>query len=335
MKKNLAALVAAIVAIPLTATAFGEKSYESDKWRDNRWYITPFGGYVFSDSDRKADDGWQVGAAIGKPVSEKWNLELRGCYEELDKESNGPGDYENWGMSIDGHWYFLRKHGIHNWGGIQPYVILGAGFIQDDVDGTSDDDYSFMGSAGLGVNWAFSDWGRPVADARYRYDYNHGDIRGESNLQDVVVSVGLQILFGATPVVAAAPVVAAPIVVAPEPEPMQHTFDLSADALFGFDSAELTAVGRARVDEIVNTVRGTGFTATSIEITGYTDPLGSEGYNLGLSEQRVDVVRDYLISQGISPSVTMYAKGLGETQLKITEAECRSQGRAGTTSALI
>lgn len=50
----VAVLITVIGAVPLTA--FGEKSYQADEWRDSRWYLTPFGGYVFSDDDRKAAD---------------------------------------------------------------------------------------------------------------------------------------------------------------------------------------------------------------------------------------------------------------------------------------
>jgi len=338
MKKQtvMAVLVAATAATPIAA--FGEKSYQADEWRDNRWYITPFGGYVFSDDDRKAADdegSWQVGAAIGKPVSEKWNLELRGFYEELD-EDNGPGKYENWGMTLDGHWYFLRNRGVNDWGGFQPYLILGAGFMQDKVDDIDKDDYSFIANGGLGVNWAFSNWGRLVADARYRWDDNSGDILDEDDFQDVVVSLGLQIPLGAAPVVAAAPVV----MPEPEPqpvvvEPVQHSFELSADALFSFDSSELTALGRSRIDEIVKTVRGTGFTANSVEITGHTDPLGPEAYNQTLSEQRAEVVRDYLVSQDIPSTVEVTTRGVGEAQPKVTVEECRARGEARTKSALI
>ena len=332
----MAVLVAATATAPFAA--FGAESYQAEKWRDNRWYITPFGGYVIGDDDRRAEDDPQVGAAIGKPVSEKWNLEARGFYEELDQEHNGPGKYENWGMTLDGHWYFLRNRGVNEWGGFQPYVILGAGFMQDKVDDLDKDDYSFIANGGLGVNWAFSKWARLVADARYRWDDNSGDILDEDDFQDVVLSLGLQIPLGAAPVVAAAPVV----MPEPEPEPqpvvaapVQHSLELSADALFAFGSSELTALGRSRIDEIVNTVRGTGFTANSVEITGHTDPLGPEAYNQTLSEQRAEVVRDYLVSQDIPSTVVVSTRGVGETQPKVTVEECRARGEASTKSALI
>jgi OOP family OmpA-OmpF porin len=121
---------------------------------------------------------------------------------------------------------------------------------------------------------------------------------------------------------------------APKPEPVSRSFEISADGMFAFDSAELTAVGRSRIDEVVRAVRGTGFSATSIGITGYTDPLGTEAYNQQLSERRAAVVRNYLVSQGVSPGIVT-AEGRGESNLKVTEADCRAKGQAKTRAALI
>jgi outer membrane protein OmpA-like peptidoglycan-associated protein len=49
-----------------------------------------------------------------------------------------------------------------------------------------------------------------------------------------------------------------------------------------------------------------------LEVEGHTDSVGSEAYNQRLSELRAQAVRDYLISQGISPA-NITARGFGET----------------------
>ena len=49
-----------------------------------------------------------------------------------------------------------------------------------------------------------------------------------------------------------------------------------------------------------------------IEIQGYTDNVGSEQYNLRLSQIRADFVKSYLISKGISPD-RLQAVGYGES----------------------
>ncbi len=51
---------------------------------------------------------------------------------------------------------------------------------------------------------------------------------------------------------------------------------------------------------------------TKVEIQGHTDNIGSDQYNLKLSERRAQTVRDYLVSKGIDPS-RLTVKGYGET----------------------
>jgi OmpA-OmpF porin, OOP family len=49
-----------------------------------------------------------------------------------------------------------------------------------------------------------------------------------------------------------------------------------------------------------------------IELGGHTDNVGSAASNLKLSQDRANVVRDYLLSKGIAPE-RVYAKGYGMT----------------------
>lgn len=49
----------------------------------------------------------------------------------------------------------------------------------------------------------------------------------------------------------------------------------------------------------------------TVSIVGYTDSVGSEDYNLGLSQRRADSVRSYLLDQGVSSS-RLAASGRGE-----------------------
>ena len=105
--------------------------------------------------------------------------------------------------------------------------------------------------------------------------------------------------------------------------------------MFAFDSAQLTPVGRSRLDTMLAGARQAGITSvTSMTISGHTDPLGSDAHNQKLSEQRAAVVRDYLTSQGV-PSGVVRTEGRGEAQLLVTEADCKGKGEAKTRQALI
>jgi outer membrane protein OmpA-like peptidoglycan-associated protein len=48
-------------------------------------------------------------------------------------------------------------------------------------------------------------------------------------------------------------------------------------------------------------------------VEGHTDNTGSDSYNLKLSQQRADAVRQYLLAKGIS-GTRIEAKGFGEMQ---------------------
>jgi OOP family OmpA-OmpF porin len=107
--------------------------------------------------------------------------------------------------------------------------------------------------------------------------------------------------------------------------------ELAADALFAFNKAILTRQGEAALNNLVQDLRSGS--VSSIQVVGHTDPLGSDAYNMQLSEQRANSVAQHLASQGV-PADRIRAEGRGETQLKVTEEECAAQG-AKTRPALI
>jgi len=107
------------------------------------------------------------------------------------------------------------------------------------------------------------------------------------------------------PVPAPAPVAAAP---AAPPAPLR----ISADALFAFDSAELSDAGRAKLDEVVAQL-GARASTVALTVTGFTDRIGSDAYNQQLSRRRAEAVRDYLVARGIPPAAVR-AEGRGSAQ---------------------
>ena len=113
--------------------------------------------------------------------------------------------------------------------------------------------------------------------------------------------------------------------------PATRTTGLSADTLFAFNKAMLTRQGEVALDNLLQDLRS--ISVSSIQVIGHTDPLGSDAYNMQLSEERANSVARYLASQGV-PADRIRAEGRGETQLKVTPEECAAQG-AKTRSALI
>ncbi|MEG1832060.1 MAG: OmpA family protein [Burkholderiaceae bacterium] len=338
-KIALAVLMAVTAMTPLAAKA--QMKFEADRWWDNRWYVTPFGSYTLSDGDRKTDDAWGYGLSLGKSISPNWNLELRGQYETMDPKLSNGSQFKVWTAGLDLHWFFLGREGYSRHNDLQPYLIGGIGAIRDKAAGQSAT--SFMADAGMGVLWPFSDWGRLFVDGRYRFDQNHNNLVSHTSFGDWIFSAGLQIPLGKVPEVAA-PVRAAPVMVAPPPpapppppppQPVSRKFELLADAMFAFNSTVLSEAGKGHVNAMLTELNNAGVTSlSSITVIGFTDPIGSPQYNLKLSAERANAVRDYLVASGV-PASLIATEGLGEAQLKITEADCASQGKSRPRSALI
>ncbi|RAO78403.1 hypothetical protein CA260_08395 [Dyella jiangningensis] len=100
--------------------------------------------------------------------------------------------------------------------------------------------------------------------------------------------------------------VPAPSVATPKPRVF------SGDALFAFDSAELSEGGRQALDDLADELNGQGHAFRDVRIAGYTDRLGSHAYNQELSERRARAVREYLVTRGVASSL-ITARGYGES----------------------
>lgn len=80
---------------------------------------------------------------------------------------------------------------------------------------------------------------------------------------------------------------------------------------FEFDSDRLTEEAKEILNKVADTLAA--YPEIDVEVAGHTDYVGSEGYNLGLSERRAIVVKDYLAGRGIDPD-RMSPVGYGRTQ---------------------
>jgi outer membrane protein OmpA-like peptidoglycan-associated protein len=97
--------------------------------------------------------------------------------------------------------------------------------------------------------------------------------------------------------------------VAAVPEPKLERYTLSARELFEFDKSALR-MPQPKLDEIADVLKKHPKIA-DVDITGYTDRLGSETYNLELSLRRAQAVKEYLVGKGVEPG-RLRANGKGE-----------------------
>lgn len=84
---------------------------------------------------------------------------------------------------------------------------------------------------------------------------------------------------------------------------------------FEVNSATLTSGSGALLDEIADVIKKNRI--RKLLITGHTDSTATEEYNLKLSTNRANAVKDYLVRRGVEPSV-LVAQGMGKRKPKAT-----------------
>jgi len=132
--------------------------------------------------------------------------------------------------------------------------------------------------------------------------------RAFSDAQQRVVAVQVTLRDAARALSACAAPVAAPVAA-----PAQ-VIALPADTLFAFDRgdlAALSAAGRAELERLAAQLRGQQQVGR-LQVSGYSDRLGSRAYNLRLSQQRAQTVTRLL--RGLGVSVPIDTRGLGSVQ---------------------
>ncbi|GAA3949447.1 hypothetical protein GCM10022383_28960 [Microbacterium soli] len=90
----------------------------------------------------------------------------------------------------------------------------------------------------------------------------------------------------------------------------EETVDISADVLFDFDEATITAAADRALDDVAARIRASG--ARSATVIGHTDSTGDEAYNQDLSERRAHAVEQALKSR--LPGIALAVEGRGETE---------------------
>lgn len=107
----------------------------------------------------------------------------------------------------------------------------------------------------------------------------------------------------------------------PAAEPVKlKNIELSADALFAFDSARLkNEASKAEIDKLIAQINSAHLTITKIVVSGHTDRLGPTAYNQSLSEKRAESIVKYLITKGITSRIESIGNG---SRYPVTKTQC-------------
>jgi OOP family OmpA-OmpF porin len=113
------------------------------------------------------------------------------------------------------------------------------------------------------------------------------------------------------PAAAPAPAAVVPVPAPVAPATVASKVTYAADAFFDFDKSVIKPEGKAKLDDLVDKIKGINLEV--IIAVGHTDSVGSDSYNQKLSVRRSEAVKAYLVSKGIEKN-RVYTEGKGEKQ---------------------
>lgn len=80
---------------------------------------------------------------------------------------------------------------------------------------------------------------------------------------------------------------------------------------FDFNRSDLKINASAIIDKYLSSI-GENYIIETVSLSGYTDKIGSNGYNNRLSFKRVGAVKNYLVGKSVKPEMVISEKGLGK-----------------------
>ncbi|HHE9447452.1 TPA: porin OmpA [Haemophilus influenzae 10810] len=121
----------------------------------------------------------------------------------------------------------------------------------------------------------------------------------------------------------------APVVAAPEM--VSKTFSLNSDVTFAFGKANLKPQAQATLDSVYGEI--SQVKSAKVAVAGYTDRIGSDAFNVKLSQERADSVANYFVAKGVAADA-ISATGYGEAN-PVTGATCdQVKGRKALIACL-
>lgn len=101
--------------------------------------------------------------------------------------------------------------------------------------------------------------------------------------------------------------------------------NVPSSVTFATDSSTIQPSARPVLNNVAQVLRN--YPNTMVEITGHTDSVGTQDYNLALSKRRANSVKSYLASNGVSQGIMTQGKGESQPIADNDTAAGRAENR--------
>lgn len=316
---------------------------------DGRWYIAPMVGGYYNDKDRNTNSRQFVyGLGFGKFFTP--NISVDVFFDRTKRKidagiaAGGGQGTDSWANNTAG---VAARFYAGDWNSWRPYGMVG--LAASHHQNPYDSGWSPAAQVGVGVSKMVTDSTNIRLEAGYRYDRDKDTYNGTNGYGDSFLGLTIASRFGAPPVAAEpaappppppadcstldadndgvnncddkCPGTAAGTIVGPDGCPQKVVIDLRG-VNFKFDRpsknqtdiskalAEPTSDSLSVLSQAVDTLQR--YPQVHVTVAGYTDSVGTDAYNQGLSERRAKIVYDYLTSHGVDASRLEGPLGHGE-----------------------
>jgi len=226
-------------------------------------------------------------AEMSAASGDSYQRDLHDEYVRLSKSEFDQGDY------TDSDRYAERALTLSDGEHVQPEMIAARDLPEDKVQELSSARVRLMTAMSAGAAQE-----KPMDAAEAQANFDCWMEQQEENFQPDDIAAcrdGFEMAMAKLeeqPQTAAAP---AP---APAPAPVMEEVEPAAYTLhFDFNKADLTPDARAMLADVIMAAKKDDY--QTIDISGYTDLVGSDAYNQVLSEQRANAVIEFLVGSGI------------------------------------
>lgn len=337
MKKRIKVPLAILIG-GLAAHSYAQDNYAHTS--AGMVFINPAANFIYYGNNRATNDydldnkyGWQLGAEYF--LTDRISLEASYSEDEPDIKSRAARQFID---VKDRRWHLDSLYYFPSAGKFVPYVVggVGEGRLQYKVDPTYVATASFGNHhdretelhLGGGVRYFITDHLSLRADLRAVHSI-------DENATDAVAALGISYNFGGSkPVAKVIPVAyEAPVVdqapPAPEPAPaaVYEKIKLSSETLFDFNKASVHPGAKHELDELTTKLTHYPQQIQTIKVFGHTDRIGSDAYNQKLSNERAMAVKDYLVANGVDPTM-IQAEGKGSSEPETKPDECKGTKRS-------